>query len=49
MSTNITQETGTDVSLYMAAIGDSSRIVDCQVLSELMSKATKQPVKLWWG
>jgi Domain of unknown function (DU1801) len=47
MSSNKTQETGAVVSLYLATIEDPNRRADCQTLSELMSKATKQPAKLW--
>ena len=47
MNSNKTQQTNEDVSRYLAAIEDPVRRADCEALSALMSKATRQPAKMW--
>ena len=47
LAENKTKETGASVNRYVAAIKDESRRKDCETLTKLMSKATKQPPKMW--
>jgi hypothetical protein len=47
MSENKTRPTELSVEAYLAAIEDKVRREDCRALATLMSKATKQPAKMW--
>jgi hypothetical protein len=47
MGENKTKATESSVADYLAAIEDEGRRKDCEVLCELMAKATKQPPKMW--
>lgn len=47
MAENKTKATGASVERYLAAITDAGRRKDCEALSKLMSKVTKQPAKMW--
>jgi len=47
MAENKTKPTGASVKSYLAAIEDKDRRKDCEALSKLMTKATKQPPKMW--
>ena len=47
MSENKTRPTELSVEAYLAAIEDEARREDCRALVTLMSKATKQPAKMW--
>lgn len=47
MAENKTKATEMSVDNYLADIADESRRKDCEALSRLMTKATKQPPKMW--
>jgi len=47
MAENKTKATENSVDDYIAAIDDDARRQDCEVLIQLMSKATKQPAVMW--
>jgi hypothetical protein len=47
MAENKTKPTEASVETYLAAIEDEIRRTDCKALSELMTRATGQPPKLW--
>jgi hypothetical protein len=47
MAENKTKATNASVKDYLAAIDDEARRKDCEALSDLMAKATKQPPKMW--
>ena len=44
---NKTKATDASVGAYLAAIDDEARRKDCEALADLMTKATKQPPKMW--
>ena len=47
MAENKTKITEASVASYLAEIKDETRRVDCEELAKLMTKATKQPPKMW--
>ena len=47
MATNKTKATQASVESYFAGIKDEVRRKDCETLARLMSKATKEPAKMW--
>lgn len=47
MADNKTRQTETSVPRYLAAIEHEGRRKDCESLVKLMSKATKEPAKMW--
>jgi hypothetical protein len=47
MPENKTKITEASVESYLAAIADEARRQDCEALTKLMTKATKQPPKMW--
>ena len=47
MAENKTKRTEASVESYFSAIQDETRRKDCEALAKLMSKATKQPPKMW--
>ena len=47
MKENKTKVTEASVESYLAAIADEARRQDCEALTKLMTKATKQPPKMW--
>lgn len=47
MAENKTKATDNSVDDYIAAIADETRRQDCEILIQLMSKATKQPAVMW--
>ncbi len=47
MAENKTKLTEASVEDYLAAISDETRRTDCEILAKLMTKATKQPPKMW--
>ena len=47
MAENKTKATEASVESYFAAIGDEARRKDCEALTRLMTKVTKQPPKMW--
>jgi hypothetical protein len=47
MSENKTKPTNASVESYFAAIKDESRRKECEALAKLMTKATKEPPKMW--
>ncbi len=47
MAENKTKLTDASVAAYFAAIESDARRKDCESLSHLMSKVTKQPPKMW--
>jgi hypothetical protein len=47
MAQNKTTPTEASVESYLAAIDDATRRDDCKALAKLLSKATKQPPKMW--
>jgi hypothetical protein len=47
MAENKTKITEASVDEYISAIEDDSRRKDCETLVQLMSKATKEPPKMW--
>lgn len=47
MAENKTKATEASVESYFAAIGDEARRKDCETLTRLMTKVTKQPPKMW--
>jgi len=47
MAENKTQATKASVASYFAAIEDKTRREDCEALSRLMTKVTKQPATMW--
>jgi hypothetical protein len=47
MSSNKTVPTDANVSAYLANISNEARRKDCEVLAELMRKATGQPPVMW--
>jgi glutamyl/glutaminyl-tRNA synthetase len=47
MAKNKTQATTIDPAGFLAAIIDDTRREDCQALSELMSKVTGEPPRMW--
>jgi hypothetical protein len=47
MAENKTKATDASVEGYLSAIEDEARRNDCQALAKLMTKATKQPPKMW--
>jgi Domain of unknown function (DU1801) len=44
---NKTKATDSSVEAYFAAIGDEGRRADCEALSTLMAKATKEKATMW--
>lgn len=44
---NKTKATESKVEDYLSAIDDEARRKDCEALTRLMSKATKEPPKMW--
>ena len=47
MAKNKTVATEASVADYLASIESEPRRTDCEALSKLMTKATKQPPKMW--
>lgn len=47
MAENKTKETEASVEEYVAAIEDTARRDDCQLLAKLMAKASQHPAKMW--
>lgn len=47
MAENKTKPTDADVAQYFAQIEDDVRHKDCEILSTLMAKVTKQPATMW--
>jgi uncharacterized protein DUF1801 len=47
MAENKTKATEASVESYLSAIEDESRRKDCEALSKLMSKVTKEHPKMW--
>ena len=47
MADNKTRATGASVQGYLAAINDDARRRDCEVLTKLMTKATKHGPMMW--
>ena len=47
MAESKTRATDINVESYLSAIEDESRRKDCEALASLMTKATKQPAKMW--
>lgn len=47
MAENKTKATDVRVESYLSSIGDESRRKDCEALSKLMSKVTKDKPKMW--
>jgi hypothetical protein len=47
MAENKTRATEASVQSYLKSIVDPARRIDCEALTELMSKATKQSPKMW--
>lgn len=47
MAENKTKQTEASVESYLAAIADPARQSDCRKLAEIMSRATKEPAKMW--
>jgi hypothetical protein len=47
MAENKTKATDASVESYFSAIEDESRRKDCEALAKLMTKATKEPPKMW--
>ena len=47
MPENKTKIMEASVESYLAAISDEARRQDCEALTKLMTKATKQPSKMW--
>lgn len=47
MAENKTKATKLSVEGYLAKIKDAKRRADCEALSALMAKATKQPAVMW--
>ena len=44
---NKTQETAASVDAFLAAIAAPERRADCQALSELMSRVSGEPARMW--
>ena len=47
MAENKTKQTEASVEDYFAAITDPARRADCEALSALIAKVTRQPPKMW--
>jgi len=47
MAENKTKATDTSVRSYLAAIENDTRRKDCEALAQLMTKATKEPPRMW--
>ena len=47
MAENKTKATEAGVESYLSAIEDEARRKDCEALTQLMTKATKQQPKMW--
>ena len=47
MAENKTKPTEADVDGYFAGIADEARREDCKALSKIMTKATKEPPRMW--
>ena len=47
MAENKTRQTDASVEAYLGAIADPARRADCEALSALIGKVTKQPPKMW--
>jgi hypothetical protein len=47
MAENKTKATEASVEKYFSAIEDPARRKDCEALAKLMTKATRQPPKMW--
>src|SRR5262245_19648266 len=47
MAENKTKATEASVESYLSAIEDETRRKDCEALAKLMTRATKQPPKMW--
>lgn len=47
MAENKTRETQASVADYLSAIPDEARRKDCEALTKLMSRATKERPKMW--
>jgi len=42
-----TKASDASVAAYFDAIGDEARRADCELLTDLMARATKQPPRMW--
>lgn len=47
MAENKTKQTEASVESYLAAIADPARQADCRKLVEILSRAAKEPAKMW--
>jgi len=47
LAENKTKPTADSVATYLAAIADETRRKDCEALTKLMTKATKEKPKMW--
>ena len=47
MAENKTKATDASVRSYFAAIENDTRRKDCEALAQLMTKATKEPPRMW--
>jgi hypothetical protein len=47
MAENKTKDTEASVERYFAGIKDKARRQDCEALAKLMTKATKEPPRMW--
>ncbi len=47
MAENKTKQTAASVDAYLAAIADPARRADCEALSALIAKVTREPPKMW--
>ena len=47
MAENKTKQTTASVEGYLAAIDDPARRADCEALSALIAKVTREPPKMW--
>lgn len=47
MAENKTKATEASVAAHLAAIADAARRQDCEILAQLMARATKEPPRMW--
>lgn len=47
MAENKTKATEASVAAHLAAIADEARRQDCEILAQLMARATKEPPRMW--
>jgi hypothetical protein len=47
MAENKTKATEASVAAHLAAIADDSRRQDCELLAQVMARATNEPPKMW--